>query len=198
MQRGHGPGVGSVAVLIPMALWDGIRAGTVTVAFRRWRRPTVKTGGTLQTGAGLLAIDEVTPIDLTDVTDDDARLAGHAGAAEAIAALRPDGQLYRIRFHRLGDDPRIALRERDDLGDDLDALDRALARLPWAVPYLRMIESRPGVVSTTLAADAGIERQRFKTRVRRLKALGLTESLEVGYRLSPRGEAYLSTRTETT
>jgi hypothetical protein len=177
-----------------MALWDGIRAGTVTVAFRRWRRPTVKTGGTLQTGAGLLAIDEVTPIDVTDVTDEDARRAGHDGAVEAIAALRPDGQLYRIRFHRLGDDPRIALRERDDLGDDLDALDRALARLPWALPYLRIIESRPGVVSTTLAEDAGIERQRFKTRVRRLKALGLTESLEVGYRLSPRGAAYLRAR----
>ena len=28
----------------------------------------------------------------------------------------------------------------------------------------------------------------------KLKALGLTESLEVGYRLSPLGEAYLSAR----
>ncbi len=31
----------------------------------------------------------------------------------------------------------------------------------------------------------------FKTNVRKLKALGLTESLEVGYRLSPRGRAFL-------
>ena len=31
----------------------------------------------------------------------------------------------------------------------------------------------------------------FKTDVRKLKELGLTESLEVGYRLSPRGEAVL-------
>ena len=30
----------------------------------------------------------------------------------------------------------------------------------------------------------------FKRNVRKLKELGLTESLEVGYRLSPRGEAY--------
>ena len=36
-----------------------------------------------------------------------------------------------------------------------------------------------------------MERLRFKERVRRLKALGLTESLEVGYRLSPRGQAFL-------
>lgn len=182
-------------MLVPAGLWDGIRAGTITVAFRRWKRPTVKAGGTLQTGAGQLAIDEVTPIELDEVTDADARSAGHESAAGAIAALRPEGQLYRIRFHRLGDDPRIALRERASLGDDdLAALDRALGRLPWALPYLRAIEQQPGVVSTTLAEAAGVERLQFKARVRRLKALGLTESLEVGYRLSPRGVAYLSSK----
>jgi hypothetical protein len=31
----------------------------------------------------------------------------------------------------------------------------------------------------------------FKTDVRKLKGLGLTESLEVGYRLPPRGQAWL-------
>lgn len=183
-------------MLFPVALWDGIRSGAVTVAFRRWRRPTVKAGGTLQTGAGRLAIDEVAPIELVDITDADAVRAGHPSAAEAIAALRPEGQLYRIRFHRIGDDPRIALRKRADLTTDLPELDRALARLPWALPYLRIIGEHPGVVSTVLAEAAGIERQRFKTRVRRLKALGLTESLEVGYRLSPRGEAYLGARAQ--
>jgi len=33
--------------------------------------------------------------------------------------------------------------------------------------------------------------QPFKTDVRKLKNLGLTISLPVGYRLSPRGEAYV-------
>jgi hypothetical protein len=184
-----------IGVLIPAALWDGIRDGTVTVAFRRWKRPSVKAGGTLQTGAGLLAIDEVAPITLDEVTDEEARLAGHASAADAIAALRAEGQLYRIRFHRLGDDPRIALRTRDALtADEVADIDRALARLPWAMARLQAISGQPGVVSTVLADAAGMERQRFKTQVRRLKALGLTESLEVGYRLSPRGEAYLRAR----
>jgi hypothetical protein len=36
-----------------------------------------------------------------------------------------------------------------------------------------------------------MERQAFKLNVRKLKELGLTESLEVGYRLSPLGEAFL-------
>jgi hypothetical protein len=37
-----------------------------------------------------------------------------------------------------------------------------------------------------------LETQAFKTDVRKLKGLGLTESLEVGYRLSPRGVALLA------
>ena len=46
--------------------------------------------------------------------------------------------------------------------------------------------------STLLEIDAvGRETQPFKTGVRKLKALGLTISLETGYRLSPRGEAFL-------
>jgi predicted transcriptional regulator len=44
-------------------------------------------------------------------------------------------------------------------------------------------------VSTELAKALGAERFAFKQDVRKLKELGLTESLEVGYRLSPRGEA---------
>ena len=36
-----------------------------------------------------------------------------------------------------------------------------------------------------------MERLAFKSDVRKLKALGLTESLGTGYRLSPRGQAWL-------
>ena len=42
-----------------------------------------------------------------------------------------------------------------------------------------------------LAPLLGRERLPFKRDVRKLKELGLTESLEVGYRLSPRGRAVL-------
>ena len=47
-------------------------------------------------------------------------------------------------------------------------------------------------MSTDLAAQAGQERRAYKMRMPRLKALGLTESLERGYRLSPRGRAFLA------
>lgn len=179
-------------MLFDRRFWPGLADGSITVALRRWKRPTVKAGGTLQTPGGLLAIDHLEAVDATDVSPDDAVAAGFADLAAAMAALRPEGQLYRVRFHRLGDDPRIELRQRAELDDaDFSSLSRALGRLPWSRPILRVIADNPGVVSTTLAASLDMERPQFKLRVRRLKALGLTESLEIGYRLSPRGAAYL-------
>ena len=174
-------------------MWAGLEDGTITVAFRRWKRPTVRAGGTLQSPGGLLAIEAVDEIEERQITDADARAAGYISVADVVGDLRPEGTLYRIRFHRLGEDPRIVLRNRADLdADELERLRVALARLPWAGAVLRRIAGQPAVVSTELAAAEGVERHVFKQRVRKLKSLGLTESLDVGYRLSPRGEAVLA------
>ncbi len=62
------------------------------MAFRRWRRPTVRAGGTLHTPMGLLAIDAVDRVDPGAIGDADARRAGHADAAAVRAALRGDGR----------------------------------------------------------------------------------------------------------
>ena len=180
-------------MLFRKELWDRLADGTVTVAIRRQKRPTVRAGGTLQTRAGVLAIDSVEEIRPEDVTIEDARQAGFADVGAALAELRPEGQLYRVRFHHVGDDPRIGLRARDDLSEDeLAGLVRSVRRMPYGAAILRLIAAHPEVVSTELAPQLGLERLAFKARVRRLQALGLTESLAVGYRLSPRGEALLS------
>jgi hypothetical protein len=188
-------------MLFPKPLWAGLADGSVTVAFRRWRRPTVRAGGTLRTPAGMLAIDVVEPITEAQITDADARLAGAADRAALLAVLPAgaDRTLYRIAFHHAGDDPRVALRERDDLDDAdlvqlraaLDRLDAASADGPWTRDRLALIAAEPGVRAPDLAARVGEEVPRFKRRVRRLKALGLTESLRIGYRVSPRGRAFL-------
>ena len=181
--------------------WPGLADGSITVAFRRWKRPTVKTGGTLRSPVGMLAIDDVRVVDTTAITDADVERTGFASRAELFSFLdrKHDGSLYRIEFHRIGDDDRIALREQDDLtADERASIDARLARLdrasnwgPWTAMVLAMIRDRPAVRAGDLAADVGRERLAFKNDVRKLKALGLTESLEVGYRLSPRGRAYL-------
>jgi hypothetical protein len=173
--------------------WAALRDGSLTVAYRRWTRPSVRPGGTLQSPGGLLAIDGVDIIEPDQIDEAAARAAGYRDRKELFGYLRGHGDLYRIRFHRIGDDPRIALRQRSDLtAEEWDAVSGMLRRNRWAVDYLRLIGEMPAVVSTVLAERAGMERLAFKQRVRRLKALGLTESLEVGYRLSPRGEAVLA------
>ncbi|MBV9240422.1 MAG: hypothetical protein JO314_00305, partial [Acidobacteria bacterium] len=58
--------------------------------------------------------------------------------------------------------------------------------------YLQLIHDKPATYSGVLAKAAGVDLPHFKPWVRKLKALGLTESLEVGYRLSPRGEVVLA------
>ena len=178
-----------------------IAAGRVTAALRRWKRPTVRAGGTLVTPIGVLAIESVDRIHPADLSDADAVAAGWGSAQAALAAphLRRDGELHLIRFHVQGDDPRIALRESADLSVDeladvrarLDRMDRRAAAGPWTRRFLELIRDRPAVRAGDLADELDRERLPFKADVRKLKALGLTESLEIGYRLSPRGVAVL-------
>jgi predicted transcriptional regulator len=107
--------------------------------------------------------------------------------------------LYRIGVRLAGADPRVALRQNATLGDEEAAqLERKLAAMgarsqdgPWAMAILQLIEKRPGVLAARLAKSIGMDTAVFKPRVRQLKELGLTESLEIGYRLSPRGTALL-------
>jgi len=177
---------------------DGIAAGEIDLAFRRWNRPTVKRGGTLRTRAGVIAFDMVEPTSERRITLDDARRAGFASKAELLRSLRSEGRLYRIQFRRIGDDPRAALRERAAISSEerteldarLDRMDRSRGE-PWTRRVLEVIGGRPETHAADLAASLGREKLPFKRDVRKLKELGLTESLLVGYRLSPRGRAYL-------
>lgn len=193
-------------MLFPKRLWPGIADGTVSLAFRRWERPRARAGARHRTPAGIVEIDSVKVVDPARITDAQARRAGAANGDEIRAILaRRTGTHYRIAFHFAGADPRIELRAADRLPDaawaelaaQLDRIDRATKRGPWTIATLRLIADRPEVAAADLAAAVGRERLPFKADVRRLKELGLTESLRPGYRLSPRGAGlleYLSRR----
>lgn len=177
---------------------DGIKRGEITLAFRRWKRPTVKVGGTLRIPDGVLAIEAVDVIRPADISDRDAKRAGRTSKDELLAELAkyPDGDLYRIRFRLKGGDERVELRENTDLSKaEMSALLSKLTRFDretaWTRKVLKAIDAAPGKRAADLAAKLGYETLWFKTHVRKLKALGLTESLEVGYRLSPRGRKVL-------
>lgn len=179
---------------------DGIREGRITVAFRRWRRPSVKSGGTLLTAVGLLNIRDVCQVRLESISPADARRAGYGGREALITELteRTDGEIYRIDLGALEADPRVALRKKRASDSDLNELIVRLERLddrsngaPWTRRVLDLIHAHPARRAGDLCDMMGQDKMSFKVNVRKLKALGLTESLEVGYRLSPRGSALL-------
>jgi len=190
-------------MLIQTRFREAIASGEVTLTFRRWKRPQVVAGKTYRTAAGRIAVDAVDVVDPARITPAEAKRAGFASRAELLGALRGavDLDTYRIRFHPAdGPDPRSVLaatailsdEEVGELGRRLARLDRASSHGSWTAVVLQTIAARPGVRAADLAATFGRETQPFKLDVRKLKNLGLTLSLEVGYRLSPRGEAYLA------
>ena len=180
---------------------DGIRDGTITLAFRRWRRPSVRSGGTLLTAAGQLSITSVDEVALTRISEADARRAGYTSREALLAELRArdEGKVYRIELGALRVDPRVALRqsaslsetECDEIARRLNRLDERSSHGPWTRQTLDLIRSRPGVRAGDLCRLVGLDLPPFKLNVRKLKTLGLTESLEVGYRLSPRGTSFM-------
>ena len=171
---------------------DGIADGTITLTFRRWDAPRVRAGGQQRTRIGVVEFDSIERVD--DVSDEEARRAGWASREAVLKQFASrSGDLYRIELHLAGPDPRAVLRERKPTADELADLRRRIERMgPWAMSYLHAIAEQPGVRAPDLAEGFGMETRAFKLRVRRLKELGLTESLRIGYRLSPRGKAFLN------
>ena len=177
---------------------SGIADGSIDLTFRRWPAPRVRAGSQQRTAIGVIAFDAVDRVD--DLTDADARRAGWASRDAVFKQFaRREGDLYRIELRLAGPDPRAVLREQLPAPEELEALQSRLERWgPWAIEYLETIAQQPGVRAPDLAAGYGMETHPFKLRVRRLKELGLTESLRIGYRLSPRGEAFLRARRPST
>jgi hypothetical protein len=194
-------------VLFQARFWPLIADGTVTVTFRRWKRRQVIAGHRYRTGHRIVGrimieVDDVREVDPVRISNADARRAGFPDVQTLVGQLPGEGDLplFRIAFHVVTEpDPRSVLAasseltasDRAEIDRRLDRLDRASTHGPWTRPVLEIIAARPATRAADLAAGFGRETQPFKTDVRKLKNLGLTESLEVGYRLSPRGRAYL-------
>jgi hypothetical protein len=188
-------------VLFQRPLLDGLATGTITLTFRRWRRPAARPGSRHRSPIGVIAIEAVDLVTTAEITEDDARRAGFGSRAELLADLEKfgDAPIHRIALHLDGPDPRIALREQVVItADERAELARRLARYdaasrhgPWTAATLQLIADHPTERAEDLAARVGREKLPFKVDVRKLKELGLTESLETGYRLSPRGESFL-------
>ncbi len=183
---------------------EGLKSGAITITFRRWQRPHVKPRGRYRCHPiGVLEVDSIERVRVETITDTDAALAGFTtrqALVDYLAELGPltaTDEVFRVALHHGGDGDRVGLALEAALTpDDVAAIKAKLAKMdaaaPWTKKTLAIIDAQPRVAASKLAAKLGRETLPFKTDVRKLKKLGLTQSFEVGYEISPRGRAYLA------
>jgi len=186
-------------MLLKHDVLSGIEAGRIGAVYRKWDVARVKAGSNLRTAVGVVEVVSVDAVDPVELTREDAAEGGFESVPDLVASAGDrGGTLFRIGLRRVGPDPRVILRATipDEAG--LMEIDRRLQRLDsmgkhglWTQETLFLIAEHPGVRAEDLAASVGREKMPFKLDVRKLKEMGLTESLLTGYRLSPRGEAVL-------
>jgi len=155
----------------------------------------------MRTAVGLVEVTSVDRVPVGSLTATDARRAGAASLAalrDGLDRLHPDRPVYRIGLRYAGADPRQTLREAIPDASEIDAivawldrLDRASPTGPWTRATLLLVDELPATRAPDLAQRMGRDTPSFKQNVRKLKERGLTESLDIGYRLSARGAAVL-------
>ena len=186
-------------MLLRREILAAVASGRIEAVYRNWSGPRVKEGSTLRTPVGVLEVTAVEVVQPESLRLDEAIAAGFETVAELLDSAGTRGEiLYRIRLRHTGPDPREALRqsvpdesELAEIQARLDRLDSSSGHGPWTGATLRLIGENPGMRAEDLARLVGREKTPFKLDVRKLKELGLTESLTTGYRLSPRGESVL-------
>lgn len=180
---------------------QGIRSGEISLAFRKWKKPAVKTGSFIKTSIGLVEIKEVSEINALEITNKDAMNAGFISLEEMFQLLNKteQGVIYKIDVHYFDEDPRIALRENinpenvelKEITSKLERLDCYSKQGKWTLEILKLIHQNPTLRATDLAQRTKWEKEWLKLNIRKLKNIGLTISHEVGYSISPLGKKYL-------
>ena len=171
---------------------EGILTGRITVSFRNWKRPQAAVGGVYRLRPrGAVRVTSVRAVRVADIAADDLRRAGFASAAAVVGFLRlpESATLTLVEFELTAEPPA---KPPPSLSAEaviarLHATDRRSAA-PWTAAALALIRDHPATRAGDLAAAMGWETPPFKANMRKLKALGLTQSLETGYRLTELGE----------
>jgi len=188
-------------MIFKLAHLEGIKAGEITLAFRKWKKPTVRKGSRIKTAIAVIEISDISEISLEEITNSAAVKAGFESLEKLLETLNTinEGTIYKIEVRYYSEDPRIALREHTDLTEkDFQLLKNKLERLDkyckegrWTLAVLKAIHDNPKLRAADLAVKMNKEKDGLKINIRKLKNLGLTISHEVGYTISPMGELAL-------
>ena len=176
-----------------------IAAGEITCTVRIWQSPRVKVGGRYRVGHGTIEVTSIRELRIEDITPALARRSGFAGVVDLLKVAKHGAgeRVFVVEFRWLGEQPRpapsCAAPEAADVQDRIARLRKMDVRadVPWVFDVLRWIARHPGTRAGDLAMELGREKDTLKRDVRKLKALGLTLSLETGYEISPLGAAVL-------
>ncbi|WP_293312158.1 hypothetical protein [Pedobacter sp. UBA5917] len=189
-------------MLIKTIVLDGIKSGKISLAFRKWNKPSAKKGSSIKTAVGIIEIIDVTIKKPEEITINDLKQAGFSGIEELEKSFPANatGNLYEIRLKYKSEDPRLQLRKKTSLSPDefmlldekLNRLDKNSKKGDWTIAVLKAIANHPRLKAGDLALKLGTEKEWLKLNIRKLKNLGLTISYEPGYTLSPLGEYFLS------
>jgi len=183
----------------------GIVDGAVRLTFRLWDKPHVKAGGRYRVHPiGVVEVKSVERVTVGQISEADAQAGGFASRDELIAYMAPVAKtklaeatpVFRVAFVHGGDGDRVAIAlEKELSAEALAELKKRVARLErdgkWVRKVMTLIEKHPRVAASQLAKKLARETEPFKIDVRKLKKLGLTQSFEVGYEVSPRGMTFL-------
>ncbi|MBX2896044.1 MAG: hypothetical protein KF763_11410 [Cyclobacteriaceae bacterium] len=188
-------------MLIKAIHLQGIKSGTIKLAFRRWEKPAVKAGTLLKTFIGLVKVVRISTVKESQISKKDIQDAGFENKEQLLKSLRQNdnSNIYKIELRYHAEDPRIELRENTaltesafaDLKEKLVRLDKYSKQGLWTKKVLLAIKGNPKLRAVDLAKLTGFEKQWLKLNIRKLKNLGLTISHDVGYELSPLGGTFV-------
>lgn len=187
-------------MLFKQKILTEIKSGKVSLAFRKWKKASVKKGTILKTSVGLIEIVNVTPTTEEKITGKDAINAGFSTKEELLQSFwnNESTGLYKITVRYHSEDPRVALREQQHLSQEaFISIQKRLERLDlgkqgaWTIKVLEAIQQPPRMRAIDLSGITGFEKEWLKINIRKLKNIGLTISHETGYEIAPRGIAYM-------
>lgn len=180
---------------------QGIQSRKITLAFRKWKKASVKEGSLLHTSVGLIEINKIEPVNENHITEQDALNAGFADKTQLLKSFTHNslGTIFKISVSYHSADPRINLREQAkltvqefaDIKKKLERLDQHSKQGHWTEKVLLAIKDNPNLHAIGIAKLTGFEKEWLKLNIRKLKNLGLTISHTVGYEISTLGNVYL-------
>lgn len=180
---------------------QGIRSGSINLAFRKWEKESVKKGTLLKTSIGLVEINDIEVVEEHDISDADAIQAGFTGKQQLLKSFPSNTKalIFKISVSYHSEDPRIELREQTNLThEEFNKLKQKLERLDyfskqgaWTISVLHTIKDNPHLPAIEISKLLGFEKEWLKLNIRKLKNLGLTISHHAGYEISPFGKLFV-------